>query len=264
MNNYIETNRHAWDLRTGVHLDSEFYDVQGFRAGAITLHPPELDLVGEVKGLRLLHLQCHFGLDTLSWGRLGAIATGVDFSPVALAAARRLASETGIAATFIQADVQDLGERFLRSFDLVVSTYGVLCWLHDLEGWARGIRNSLAPKGRFILVEYHPLLDLLFDGQVSGECSYFKSKVPPRAVETKGTYTDHDAPIAYREYRSQHAISEVVNTFLNAGLHITDFREYPYSSYKLFPTLDISANGVWMSSKYQERVPFMYSIIMEP
>src|SRR5437764_3901437 len=126
---YLKTNQHAWNLRTSIHVDSEFYDVEGFCAGAVTLHPPELELAGNVEGMRLLHLQCHFGLDTLSWGRLGAVPTGVDFSPDALAVARELSERTAIRANFIEADVQNLGPAYFEYFDLAIVNYGVLCCL---------------------------------------------------------------------------------------------------------------------------------------
>lgn len=259
-NNYVEDNRNGWDLRTGVHLDSSFYDVEAFCKGGLTLKSPEQELSGRVKGLKLLHLQCHFGMDTLSWAHLGAEATGVDFSPAAIEAANRLSDETGIHARFVQADVQALGESFQHGFDIVVTTYGILCWLGDLDAWARSIRGSLKPGGRFILVEFHPLLDLLFDGMVSGHNHYF-STAEPVSGATTGTYTDRDAPISYTEHRWQHPVSEVVSALLRTGLHITDMREYPYASYPVVSALDTQKDGLWYPTKEYGRVPFMYSIV---
>ena len=263
-NEYIEVNKHAWDLRTGVHINSEFYDLQAFRQGALSLRPPELEIAGEVQGLRLLHLQCHFGLDTLSWARLGAIATGVDFSTVAIETARRLSQETGVPASFIQADVQALNGALARSYDIAIATYGVLCWLRDLRSWADGIVGSLRPLGRFILVEYHPALDLIFDGKISGCSYYFSSRLKEdQPGRTTGTYTNPEAPISYSEYRFQHTLSDVISALLDAGMRVTSFKEYPYCSYKLLPLLDTCREGVWFPTDREGEIPFMYSIVAE-
>jgi SAM-dependent methyltransferase len=256
---HMQVNRTGWDLRTPFHASSTFYALSNFRFGAITLCPPECELVGNVAGLRLLHLQCHFGLDTLSWARLGAVSTGVDFSPIALDRARLLSREIGVTANFVEADVQRLDDTFAGSFDLVVTSYGVLCWLSDLPGWAAGIRKSLRIGGRFVLVEYHPILDVLNNGKISGHKQYFGAGA--HIEQACGTYADHSAPISYLQCRWQHPISEVMMALVNAGLSVAQFHEYPYSSYKLFPELDQQRNGVWYDSTNQSRKPFMYSIV---
>ena len=262
-NSYVDVNRRAWDLRTAVHVDSGFYDVAGFLGGKLTLRPPELELVGDVAGLSLLHLQCHFGLDTLSWRRLGARPTGVDFSPASVETARRLAARTQLDATFVEADVQTLGDRFGGAFNLVVTTYGVLCWLHDMRGWADGIRGSLRPGGRLVLVEFHPVLDLLYKGAVSGCDAYFGSAAAER-TRTSGTYTDPAAPISYEEYRWQHPISEVLTALLESGLHVSRFAEYPCCSFNLFPGLSQAREGMWYPSReHSGKVPYMYAVVAE-
>lgn len=157
-------NENAWDVRTPVHLGSSFYDVPSVRAGRCTLGERELTLAGDVGGARLLHLQCHFGLDTLSWARRGARATGVDFSRAAVTAARELSAELGVPAVFHRADVQDLPAE-LSGFDLAVTTYGVTCWLEDLSAWAASVHGALRPGGRFLLVEFHPCWSWPFPGR---------------------------------------------------------------------------------------------------
>lgn len=254
----IANNRDAWDLRTGIHVGSPFYDVEGFRAGACTLKPPELSLLPDVDGSRLLHLQCHFGLDTLSWARRGAKVTGVDFSPEALDVARRLGCETGLRAEFVEADVQTLGDRFAGRFDVVVATYGVLCWLGDLDGWARGIMASLRPGGRFVLVEFHPILDVLCDGIASGHRDYFANG--SLVSHGTGTYTDRDAPIAYVEERWQHPVGEVVTALAQAGLHITGVEEFAGCSYPIAATLDTRREGLWYPAENEGRIPWMYAV----
>lgn len=259
---YIQTNKAGWDLRTDIHLESKFYDIPSFLAGKLTLNKPELNLLKDVKRKKLLHLQCHFGLDTLSWGRLGAIPTGVDFSPKAIEVARKLSIETKILAEFIEADVQDLCSYIKNeAFEIAFSSYGVLCWIEKLNKWASGIYDSLKTNGKFVLVEFHPILDLLFKGIISGVPCYFNS-AKPFGGKTTGTYTDRNATIEYFEYRWQHPICEVISALLNAGFEIDDFQEYPFSPYKLFPDLDIQKDGCWFSSKKKNVIPYLYSLVV--
>jgi SAM-dependent methyltransferase len=211
-----------------------------------------------VAGKRLLHLQCHFGLDTLSWARLGALVTGVDLSDVSIDLARALACETGIQAHFVCADVQRLGGRFDGEFDVVVTSYGVLCWLRHLEAWAAGIAAALRPGGRFVIVEYHPILDVFYQGAMSGAGSYFGS-AEGKVFETTGTYADKSAPISYTVHSWQHSVADVMNALLGAGLVIEQFHEYPFSSYRLFPELDTLRDGVWVPS-YGVKWPYMFGI----
>ena len=152
----IEVNRRNWNERTPVHVASDFYDVEGFKAGRITLSDLEREGVGDARGRSLLHLQCHFGLDTLSWARLGARVTGVDLSDDAIATARRLNAELGLDARFIRANVFDLPEVLDEEFDVVYTAMGVLVWLPDLTAWARVVARHLKPGGLFYLLETHP------------------------------------------------------------------------------------------------------------
>lgn len=256
---WTSVNETAWDIRTPVHVASTFYDLKGFLSGGCTLHTPERELVPDPAGARLLHLQCHFGLDTLSWARRGASATGVDFSAVAIDEGRRLAAETRLPVEFIKADVQALPRSLDRRFDVIVSTYGVLPWLHDLDGWARGIRCALAPGGSFVLVEFHPILEILHPGSVSGVGGYFMPR-PPKEQWSTGTYTDPQAAIAYREYRWQHPVGDVMTALLGADLAVTSFREYPYCSFPLVPGLQRRDDGEW-APEGTATSPYLYSIV---
>lgn len=154
----LELNRGYWDEATRLHLRGDLYGVQEFKAGGCRLHRVEVEEVGDVRGKRLLHLQCHFGLDTLSWARHGAVVTGVDFSTESIAGARRLAGETGIQAEFVCSDLYELPETLpsFHSFDIVYTSYGVLCWLPDLASWAGVIARYLKPGGFFYIAEAHP------------------------------------------------------------------------------------------------------------
>ena len=160
MDDYLKANRENWNERTPIHARSEFYDVEGFKAGRSTLTSIELEEVGEVAGRSLLHLQCHFGLDTMSWARLGAKVTGVDFSDQAIALARSLSKETGIEADFVLSDIYELPDVLDEQYDIVFTSFGVLNWLPDLKKWAQVIARFLKPGGTFYIVEFHPFADV--------------------------------------------------------------------------------------------------------
>lgn len=256
-------NKNSWDLRTSVHFNSNFYDVSGFLKGKCTLNQLERDLIPNLLGKRLLHLQCHFGLDTLSWSRLGAITTGVDFSKCAIKMAKKLSEITKIPARFIEADVQNLKPWITPcTYDVAITSYGVLCWIADLKSWACSIEHALNKGGRFILVEFHPILEVFYPGKISGSLRYFPNNQTV-ATRTQGTYTDPNASIEYIEYRWQHSISEIITALMNVGLSLVDFKEYPFSPYKVFPDLDSQVNGYWISSKNKDRIPYLYSVIVE-
>lgn len=256
---YGDTNRTAWDLRTAVHMESPYYGLEAFKHGDLTLKPPELELIADPAGTRLLHLQCHFGLDTLSWARLGAEATGVDISPLSVNTATQLAEELELGARFICADVQGMGE-VGDPFDLVFCSYGVVCWLASLDAWAAEIRRNLRPGGRFVLVEFHPILEVLHPGKVSGTGRYFADG-EPSSVHSMGTYTDPRAPISYWEYRWQHTVSDVIAALIGAGMAVEELREYPYCSYRLCDELDNFEDGVWKPSDIEGLLPYMFSVV---
>jgi SAM-dependent methyltransferase len=238
-------NRHGWDLRTRVHVESAFYDVESFKRGRSSLRPLELEELGDVKGRSLLHLQCHFGMDTLSWARLGARVTGVDFSEEAITQARALAAELGIDADFVCANLYDLPEVLDGQFDIVVSTYGVLGWLPDLDAWARVVANFLKPGGTFCLVEIHPFI-YLFD-EVAGELkltgSLFDSG--PYETETDVTYAGGLELPAHPEHNWFWPVSKTVTALTAAGLRIERLRELPVDVRQRLPSMVQGDDGYW-------------------
>ena len=249
---YIAINKKAWDKRTQTHLDSKFYDVKSFVDGQSSLNPVELAEVGEVKGKSLLHLQCHFGQDTLSWARLGAQVTGVDLSSEAIESAYKLANEISVEAEFINDDIYSFGERNSKTFDIVFTSYGVLCWLADLNLWAKTVADSLKVGGQFNLIEFHGFNDLL-DGY-----SYFTSKVPD--IEEEGTYTENCSGEESTVVTWPHSISEVIMALINAGISIESVNEFPYSPYKLSPEAEyVEGKGYQVIHKGRQ-VPLLYSI----
>lgn len=160
---YVTVNKALWDERVPIHVASDFYDVTGFKGGGQTLRDFELAEVGDVTGLQLVHLQCHFGLDTLSWARRGAHVTGLDFSEKAIEAARTVADETELQARFVVADVYDAPAVLGETYDIVYTGLGALCWLPDINRWAETVTFLLRPGGFVYLAEFHPFADTLDD-----------------------------------------------------------------------------------------------------
>ncbi len=263
MDEYRRINQAKWDELVGLHAASDFYDLDGFRRGHTSLRSLELGEVGEVAGQRLLHLQCHFGLDTLSWARLGAVTTGVDFSGRAIDLARSLADELGIAARFVCADLYDLAEVLEESFDVVYSSYGVLCWLADLPRWAEIVASYLVPGGRFHLVELHPFAATLDDEseELAVRFPYFRSSEPLR-YDRQGSYANPSAVLEHTvSYSWPSPLGDVVTSLAGAGLQIASLKEYPLAPEQLLPRLRRGENGWWrLPDEEQDRVPLTYAL----
>lgn len=235
---YLETNRQLWDHRVAGHVASTFYDVPGFLAGNCTLNEAELQGLGDVNGKSILHLQCHFGLDTLSLARRGARVVGVDFSHAAMVKAREIADEAGLAdrATFIECDVFDLPRHLDATFDLVFASYGVLLWLPDLRPWAALVRRYLKPGGRLVLAEFHPTWNAFNWDTMRIAYPYFNHGKPFSEVSTSSYAGDAALP-DLTEYFWFHSLSELMQPLLDEGLRLEVFQEYPYSYYDCFPNL---------------------------
>jgi ubiquinone/menaquinone biosynthesis C-methylase UbiE len=226
---YYETNKRRWNELVDIHAKSKEYDLENFIAGKNSLHRVELEKLGDVKGKRLLHLQCHFGLDTISWARLGAKVTGVDFSDTAIELAREIAKKVGVDAEFVCSNVFDLTKVLEGEYDIVFTSYGVLCWLKDIEGWARIITHYLKKGGVFLLAESHPFMWVFDDAseELKLKYSYWHNE-EPLSWEDDGTYADKDAKVTNKKsYEWQHTVSEVLNALIKAGLTIDDIGEYP-------------------------------------
>jgi ubiquinone/menaquinone biosynthesis C-methylase UbiE len=227
---YYEVNKARWNELVNIHAKSQEYDLKAFIAGKNSLHQPELDLLGDVRDKSLLHLQCHFGLDTISWARIGAKATGVDFSDTAIELAREIARKTGVDAEFIYSNIYDLPKILDKQYDIVFTSIGVLCWLQDINKWGRIVARYLKPQGTFLLVESHPIMGIFDDesSELRIKYSYWHSD-EPMSWETDGTYADESVEIKNRRsYEWQHTISDVLNGLIRVGLRIEEVREYPY------------------------------------
>ncbi len=269
----LEANRRLWEEWTSVHERSDFYNLESFKAGK-TLDRPfdagpgvrvrayEVEEVGDVREKDLLHLQCHFGIDTLSWARLGARVTGIDFSEKAIGLARSLAAELHLEARFVVSSVHELPANLEGDFDIVYTSRGALWWLPDLAGWAEVIAHFLRPGGTFYVTEFHPITHVLDDTkELRIAYPYFPRKEPlPFAV--KGSYADRSANVeADIEYGWPHSIGEIVTAVATAGLHVEFLHELDWVDHEHGPYLEQQADGRWRLPRDVEgELPLMFSL----
>jgi 2-polyprenyl-3-methyl-5-hydroxy-6-metoxy-1,4-benzoquinol methylase len=258
----MELNRLHWDEAVGLHVASDFYDVAGFKAGKTTLMRDALAEVGDVRGKTLLHLQCHFGMDTLSWARAGASVTGVDFSPEAIKTARGLAQELGIEATFVESNVYDLPANLSGQFDVVFTSLGVLCWLPDVPEWARIAASYVRPGGVFYIMDGHPLFHSLDDEASAGELRLRYPYFPGPPItwdDDNGTYATAAKLQHHRTVEYQHSLGEIVTSLIDAGLQIEFLHEFDYSSYAALPNMTRGNDGKYRLP-VESVLPFLFSI----
>jgi len=266
MDAHLATNQEHWNELVPIHVKSEFYDLDGFKRGRSTLLPIEREEVGEVARKSLLHLQCHFGMDTLSWARLGANVTGVDFSAPAIDFARGLSRELNLEARFICANLYDLPDALSGEFEIVFTSYGVLCWLPDLTGWARVIAHFLAPGGTFYIIDGHPMTNVfsyaadLTDLRV--EQAYFSPRHEPERSEGDGSYADPTASVQHQvTYEWNHSLGEIITALTDAGLRIEFLHEFPLGFWPRFPSLtERGEDGLWRFKDPRQSIPLTYSV----
>jgi SAM-dependent methyltransferase len=261
---HLEMNRRMWDHVAPIHAASEFYDVEGFIGGKGSLRATPLAEVGDVVGKRLLHLQCHFGLDTLSWARLGAEVTGVDFSGAAIAQARELADKTGLEATFVQSTIDELPQHLRGEFDIAFTSEGVLAWLPDLTRWAHTISHFLRPGGIFYIWEFHPVLDIFDDADgvrvPIPRYPYFGNGEPLVFDGGQGSYADGDADVPHGSSQWFHSIGEILNALIGAGLRIEFLHEFDTCTYQARPFLVQGDDGLWRYEDGPGTLPLMFSV----
>lgn len=257
---WFETNRANWDERVPIHTGGDFYDVAGFIAGDERLRPFEVGEVGDVEGKSLLHLQCHFGMDTLSWARRGAKVVGLDFSKPAVEAAGRLASEMGLDAEFVHANVYDAKEALGgRTFDVVYTGLGALNWLPDIERWAEVASPLVAPGGFLYVSEFHPFTEVFGDDDLTVEHDYFHSG--PMVWEEPGTYADFEAETTHNKtFEWNHGLGEVVSAAVAAGLSIEFLHEHGYTLFPRWPFLEKSGFDTYRLPEGTPKIPLMYSM----
>jgi 2-polyprenyl-3-methyl-5-hydroxy-6-metoxy-1,4-benzoquinol methylase len=258
--NFSAVNKALWNEKTVHHLGSDFYDMPSFLAGKSSLKDVELGLLGDVKGKKILHLQCHFGQDTLSLARMGADVTGVDLSDKAIEKAGELAQQLSLNAKFVCCNIYDLPQHLEEQFDIVFTSYGTIGWLPDMKAWAEIVARYMRPGGAFVFVEFHPTL-WMFDNEFTyAQYCYFKRDA---IVEMeKGTYAERGADIELQSISWNHGLSEVMQSLIDSGLTLEQFGEYDHSPYNCFANTVEVVQGKYMIRGMEGKLPMMYSLKM--
>lgn len=259
---FFEENKKLWNDRVAVHMKSGLYDMEGFMAGKSSLTEIDKNAFGDVRGKTLLHLQCHFGQDTLSWARQGARVTGVDFSEKAIEAATAIGLELGLEARFILSNVYDLPQVLDEKFDLVFTTFGAIPWLPDMEKWASVVAKYLKPGGLLFLAEFHPTLYLFNFDNYKLEYGYF-TESEPFSEDVEGSYADPEKKTKGKEHFWNHALSEVIGPLLENGLSLQELREFDFSPYNCFPNMEERQPGRYVWGNSGVRIPHVFSLKMQ-
>jgi len=271
LDDFLKANLQSWDEAVGLHVGSELYDVAGFKAGKTSLSEIELGELGPLvgDGTTLLHLQCHFGLDTLSWARRGAVVTGVDFSGEGIRTARALAREVGLTrrATFVQSDVESLPDKLSGSFDVVFTSWGALIWLGDLERWAEVIDHFLRPGGTLYVAEFHPYAFLLADDATPESLRigypYFMHGVPQRFDEDGDYAVPNAKPKHTVTFEWLHGFAEIIDPLLRRGLRLDFLHELPYTVPGLpFDFLEKDDRGLLRVKGHRDDFPLTFTLKM--
>ncbi len=258
MKKYIQANKKWWNDVTPIHSSSQLYNLPAFKKGDSTLGSLERKEVGDVTGKSMLHLMCHFGMDTLSWAREGALVTGVDLSDSSITLAKKLSTEANTPADFICSDIYTLPKVLDKKFDIVFTSHGVLLWLSNLKEWAKIINRFLKPGGMFYIAEVHPFTSVLsHDFQM--KYNYFNTE--SYIDDSPGTYTDWNADIKGTTYQWNHTISEVINVLVGQGLKIEFIHEFPFTTYDQFPGfMKQNKKGQYVLKNNKIKIPLLFTL----
>jgi SAM-dependent methyltransferase len=269
MADYRDVNRASWDERVPAHVASPDYAVTRFASDPAFLSDVvqfDLTRLGDISGLRGVHLQCHIGTDTVSLARLGASMTGLDFSGPAVSAARALASSTGADATFVRAEVYDAPDVLGHGgFDLVYTGIGALCWLPDIRRWATVVAYLLRPGGRLFIREGHPMLWTLDDERdddlLAVRYPYFE-QAEPNVFDQGGTYVSTDVVFSHNvSHEWNHGLGEIMTALFDAGMAITAFTEHDSTPWNALPgKMRQTDDGEWRLIDDPSRVPCSYTL----
>ena len=250
----IKINHKSWEDRTSIHLKSKFYDVEAFKKNPMSLKSFELEGLGDVKGKSLLHLQCHFGQDSLSWAKKGAKVTAVDFSATAIKAAKALSEELEIKTKFIESNVLTLDLK--QEFDLIFMSYGTLGWLPDLKKWGSIVAKHLKQGGTFFIAEFHPVLEILDEKKQFG---YFFDKNIPTTKEV-GSYTDGGEDMTTEYCWWNHSLSEIFVALESNGLKLQSFAEFDYSPYQIKGTVERQKGQYVLKNRVKQSLPYVFTL----
>ena len=255
---YKSINKASWNKRTELHFDGEFYDNVSFIKGMNSLNEIELSICGDISGLNIIHLQCHFGQDTISLNRMGAKSLGVDLSDQAIEKARQLAETCNSDAQFVCSDIYESPNLINDEFDIVFTSYGTIGWLPDLNKWAKVITHFLKPGGRFIMADFHPVIWMLDDDFTHIKYNYFNEDAIIE-VETS-TYGNSEEALDMQSVCWNHSIADILNALIESGLEIKLFNEYDYSPYDCFSKTIEVETGKFRINGFGNKLPMVYAI----
>lgn len=256
--NYLEINKKTWNEKVPVHIDSAFYEMEAFKAGKSSLKEIELDLLGDVRGKSILHLQCHFGQDTISLARMGAGVTGIDLSDAAITKAEEVAAELNVDASFICCDVYSLPQVLDEKFDIVFTSYGTIGWLPDIDKWAEVVAHFMKSGGSFVFAEFHPVV-WMFDNDLKYvQYPYFKAE--PILETESGTYADRENEKQFSSMTWNHGIGEVFMALKKQGLNIEVLKEYDYSPYNCLANMVETGPDEYRVAHLNGLIPLVYAL----
>lgn len=256
--NYLEINKKTWNEKVPVHINSAFYEMEAFKAGKSSLKEIELDLLGDVRGKSILHLQCHFGQDTISLARMGARVTGIDLSDAAITMAQEVAAELNVDASFICCDVYSLPQVLDEKFDIVFTSYGTIGWLPDMDKWAEVVAHFMKPGGSFVFAEFHPVV-WMFDNDLKYvQYPYFKAE--PILETESGTYADRENEKQFSSMTWNHGIGEVFMALKKQGLNIEVLKEYDYSPYNCLANMVETGPDEYRVAHLNGLIPLVYAL----
>lgn len=260
-NNYLNHNKDSWNKRTLSHVNSDFYDNKTFISGRNSLNTIELPFLKSIEGKQVIHLQCHFGQDSISLARMGAKVTAIDLSDEAISQAKELASKCGVDVNFICADVFETLNHVKQKFDIVFASYGTIGWLPDINKWAKVVSSLLVKGGKLVFAEFHPVVWMYNDELTQISFNYFKDEA---IIETNTpTYTDQSTPIKQTNVTWNHSLSSVVNALIKQGMSIKTLNEYDYSPYNCLSNMEEFEAGKFRVKQFKNFVPLVYLIHAE-
>ncbi|MFM7473291.1 MAG: class I SAM-dependent methyltransferase [Crocinitomicaceae bacterium] len=260
---FLSLNKKAWDNKVPYHIASSFYGNDEFIKGKSSLKHVEIALLNrlQVSGKKVLHLQCHFGQDSISLARMGGVVTAVDFSKMAIEKARELAEECEVKVNFIEENVLTFNPSGDALFDVVFTSYGTIGWFPDLRSWAAVVSRSMKSGGTFVMVDFHPFV-WTFDDEIKALAyDYFQAE--PIVEVTNGTYADRTAPLNDTIATWNHGLAEIITALVDAGLIVKEFKEYDYSPYDCFSNLREDEDERFRFAHLQVRIPMLYSLVLE-
>jgi len=261
MEKELSENQKLWNEWTGINSRSSLYGLDTFKKGANKLDAVIRTEVGEVKGKRLLHLQCHFGMDSLSWARLGADVTGVDFSPKAVELAQSLSSELKIPARFICCNIYDLPTLLDEQFDIVFASYGVLTWLPDLPAWMKIAAGYVKPGGFLYLSDGHPFTWIFDDDSKEMKLRYPYFQTGATSWQEQGSYADRSALLETTTcYQWQHTMGEIITEVCSSGLRLEFLHEFGHGYFQAYPTMQEGEDGFWHHPEGDSILPMVFSL----